>query len=228
MPLAAGGFVVAEGDSWSGRAGALRRFAQRRIFPRDVAGARWGLGGGVFQGGFVGFFGAARMFTASLAVAKSPPSRSWAGLRGGGRSEGAEAVASLLVRLGEQGGSRGADKQAFGASALSGRLCRLRQAGWRQSLRSLSAWGSRAVREGRIGRCLVFQRLVVAYAAFAAGGRFAPCTSGGRTMMVRGGGSARFARCSPEGARCFDKRSHGGQGRPRVLRISLRRVRGAW
>ena len=95
-----GAAEVAEVVRGRGQAGALRRLAQRRIFPRDAAGARWGLGGVVFQGGFVVFFGAARMFTASLAVAKPPPSRRWAGLRGGGRSEGAEVVASLLVRLG--------------------------------------------------------------------------------------------------------------------------------
>ena len=88
-----------------GRAGALRRLAQRRIFPRDIAGARWGLGGDVFQGGFVGFFGAARMFTASLTVAKPPPSRRWAGHtrsrgEGGWLRGGAEAVALIPVRLG--------------------------------------------------------------------------------------------------------------------------------
>ena len=52
------------------------------------------------------------MFTASLAVAKSPPSRSLVWLRGGGRrSEGAEALALLAVRPGGvwsfEGGRRG-------------------------------------------------------------------------------------------------------------------------
>ena len=66
-------FVVAKVGSWAGRAGALRGLARRRIFPRDFMGFE-GTRDGCFQLGFVVFFGAARMFTASLAVAKSPSS----------------------------------------------------------------------------------------------------------------------------------------------------------
>ena len=77
------GEVVAEeveGGMWlrsracgRGRAGALRRLAQRRIFPRDFMGFEV-CRRCCFQRGVPVFFGAARMFTASLAVAKSPSS----------------------------------------------------------------------------------------------------------------------------------------------------------
>ena len=68
-----GGLGGAEAVRGRGRAGALRRLAQRRIFPRDFMGFEV-CRRCCFQRGVPVFFGAARMFTASLAVAKSPSS----------------------------------------------------------------------------------------------------------------------------------------------------------
>ena len=104
------------------------------------------------SGGAEMFFGAARMFTASLAVAKPPPSRRRAcrprsrAKRPGGllRRGGCGRFAPCPPGAGGTQTLRGADKQTLSALALSGRLCRF---SGKRSRCSLSA----GVGDGGIG-----------------------------------------------------------------------------
>ena len=116
-----GGMVLswgAMGCSWSGRAGALRRLAQRRIFPREFAGAH-GEAMGLFSWGR-GWFFRRRSDVHRFARCRKAPALPKLGLPPGrAPKRGAEAVAALPVRRGEQDAPCGA---AEAVAALPVRL----------------------------------------------------------------------------------------------------------
>ena len=112
---------LAKKGGWSGQAGALRRFAQRRIFPREFAGAR-GEAMRLFSGRRGCFFrrrSDVHRFALCRKAPAFPKGGSWRAASGA-----AEAVASLPVRLGGMGD--------FGRDGV-------RWEGGRRSLRSLAA-----------------------------------------------------------------------------------------
>ena len=143
-------FVVAEG-AWSRSGGGFAPTRSVANLPSQFRGVRWD-SAGLFSARLCWSFGAARMFTASLAVAKPPPSRRRAcrprsrAKRPGGllRRGGCGRFAPCPPGAGGTQTLRGADKQTLSALALSGRLCRF---SGKRSRCSLSA----GVGDGGIG-----------------------------------------------------------------------------